>query len=121
MGIAISSKIDKKKYNVFCIVGDGECDSGSMWESVSMAGKLKTKNLIVIVDLNRLSEFQIFKDNVHKDIEKKFRSFEWNTKIINGHSYSELKSAFKLVKNTKKPLAIIANTCLLYTSPSPRD
>ncbi len=110
LGIAISSKIDKKKYNVFCIVGDGECDSGSMWESVSMAGKLKTKNLIVIVDLNRLSEFQIFKDNVHKDIEKKFRSFEWNTKIINGHSYSELKSAFKLVKNTKKPLAIIANT-----------
>lgn len=110
LGMAINSKIDKKKYNVFCLVGDGECDSGSMWESVSLAGRLKIKNLIVIVDLNRLSEFQIFEDNVHKEIEKKFKSFGWNTKIINGHSFYELKSAFNLVKKTKRPLAIIANT-----------
>ena len=110
LGIAINSRIDKIKYNVYCLVGDGECDSGSMWESVSMAGKLKMKNLIVIVDLNRLSEFQVFNDNVHKEIEKKFKSFDWNTKIINGHSFSNLKSAFNQIKKSKKPLAIIANT-----------
>ncbi len=110
LGMAINSRIDKERYNVFCLVGDGECDSGSMWESVSLAGRLKMKNLIVIVDLNRLSEFQIFEDNIHKEIDKKFKSFGWNTKIINGHSFSELKSAFNLIKKTKRPLSIIANT-----------
>ena len=110
LGIAINSRIDKKNYKVFCLVGDGECDSGSMWESVSMAGKLKMNNLIAIVDLNRLSEFQVFKDNVHKEINQKFHSFNWKTIIINGHSYHELKKAFNLVKKTKQPLAIIANT-----------
>lgn len=110
LGIALSAKIDNKNFKTYCLVGDGECDSGSMWESVAMAGKLKLKNLIIIVDMNRLSELQILEDKSDLKLQKNFKSFDWDTIIINGHSFNDLEKAFIKSKKNKRPTVIIANT-----------
>ena len=71
---------------------------------------LKIKNLTVIVDMNRLSEFQILNSNSDKELEKKFRSYNWNVKIINGHSFNEMEKVFRKKQTNSYPTAIIANT-----------
>ena len=109
-GIGIKSKIDNNNFKIYCLIGDGECECGSIWESVLCAARLKIKNLTVIVDMNRLSEFQILNSNSDKELEKKFRSYNWNVKIINGHSFNEMEKVFRKKQTNNYPTAIIANT-----------
>lgn len=109
-GIGIKSKIDKEKFKIYCLVGDGECESGSIWESVLSASRLKIKNLVVIVDMNRLSEFQILGAKSDLELKKKFNSYKWNTEIINGHSFNDMERVFKKKYKNEYPTVIIANT-----------
>ncbi len=109
-GICLSSRYDRENYNAYAIIGDGECESGSIWESVISAEKESINNLIAIIDMNRLSEFQIMSDYSDKILEKKFLSFGWDAKIIDGHNFTQIFKSLKNSKKNKKPLAIIANT-----------
>lgn len=56
-GMAMAAKIDKKRHRVFTIIGDGECDEGSTWETALFANQFKLSNLTVIVDHNKITEF----------------------------------------------------------------
>lgn len=109
-GIGLKSKIDKNKFKIYCLVGDGECESGSIWESVLSASRLKIKNLVVIVDMNRLSEFQILSSKSDLELKKKFKSYNWNVEIINGHSFDDMERIFNKKYNNEYPTAIVANT-----------
>lgn len=109
-GICLSSRYDKQNYNAYALIGDGECESGSIWESIINAEKEKINNLVVIVDMNRLSEFQIMKDESDQILKQKFISFGWDAEIINGHDFDQLFLSLKNSKKNKKPKAIIANT-----------
>ena len=111
-GICISAKIDNKKYKVFTLIGDGECESGSIWEAIKFASDEKLNNLITIVDMNRLSEMQIMKDDHDLDLKNKFESFGWTGLIVDGHSFEELISNLTLLinNNSNKPKFLIANT-----------
>jgi transketolase len=109
-GICISARYDKAKYKAFALVGDGECESGSIWESVINAEKENLKNLTVIVDMNRLSEFQVMKDKSDIILKNKFLSFGWDAIIIDGHNFSELFKELSKCNSNKKPKVIIANT-----------
>jgi transketolase len=109
-GICLSSRYDKQDYNAYALIGDGECESGSIWESIINAEKEKINNLVVIVDMNRLSEFQIMKDESDQILKQKFISFGWDAEIINGHDFDQLFLSLKNSKKNKKPKAIIANT-----------
>ena len=109
-GIGLKSKIDKNKFKIYCLVGDGECESGSIWESVLSASRLKIKNLVVIVDMNRLSEFQILGSKSDLELKKKFKSYNWNVEIINGHSFDDMERIFNKKYNNEYPTAIVANT-----------
>lgn len=109
-GICLASKFDKKKFGAIALIGDGECESGSIWESVLNASKERLNNLLVIVDVNRLSESQVSSKNSDKILRDKFKSFGWNSSIINGHKFSDIFFCLKKFKKLKKPFAIIANT-----------
>jgi transketolase len=110
VGIGLKSKIDKNKFKIYCLVGDGECESGSIWESVLSASRLKINNLVVIVDMNRLSEFQILDSKSDLELKKKFKSYNWNVEIVNGHSFDDMEKVFKKKHHNNFPTAIIANT-----------
>jgi len=116
-GIAYAGKLDKKKYKVFTIISDGECDEGSTWEAILFAGHHKLNNLITIVDFNKLQGFGYTKDilNLEPFLDK-WKSFNWNVVKINGHNLDEIAKALA-IKSINKPLAIIANTIKGYKGP----
>lgn len=120
VGIAFGAKLQGKSYRVYCVVGDGEMQEGSMWESIQFAAKYKLSNLTVIIDSNGLQAMD-FVSNVlspedfREDIKGKMTAFGFNTKICNGHSINEIIETFnELTLNNEKPQAVIAATTKGY-------
>jgi transketolase len=112
-GIALSAKIDNKKYLCFTLLGDGECHEGSVWEAAMFAGHRHLNNLIAIVDDNRLSATAFLKNYLDlAPLKEKWESFGWETKAVNGHSFEELLEVFNNIHSRRsvKPLVIIALT-----------
>ncbi|OGZ27151.1 MAG: hypothetical protein A2365_00580 [Candidatus Nealsonbacteria bacterium RIFOXYB1_FULL_40_15] len=103
-GMALSAEIDGNNYRSFALVGDGECEEGSIWESIMFAGKKQVKNLVGIIDRNRLSVTEKIEDK----LEEKIRASGWECKTVDGHSFKELLKA--LSEKPDHPLMIIADT-----------
>lgn len=112
VGIALGLKIKKSKSRVFVIVGDGECNEGTIWESALVASHHNLSNLYCIVDHNHSTDRALLID----DLSEKFKSFGWDTCAINGHSHKEIYNA--LIRKSDKPKVIIANTIKGYGSKS---
>lgn len=108
-GLAIASKLDNKDYISYALVGDGECDEGSIWESVMFAGQNQIKNLVVLVDRNWQSVTEIInKEKEISSLESRFEACGWEVITINGHNFTEIINSLK--NKTNKPLVIIADT-----------
>ena len=103
-GVAYGNKLLNIKSKVITLVGDGECNEGSIWETCMIASHHKLNNLICIVDKNKSSDRALKID----DLKSKFKSFGWLAVNIDGHSQKEIFKALNI--KSKKPLAIIANT-----------
>lgn len=105
VGYALSKKISKQKGMVYCLIGDGEANEGTVWESALYANNLKLDNLICIVDDNN-SQIRSMPSG---DIASKFSSFGWNSRIVDGHDVIRL---FKVLQTNKvgRPLCIVAKT-----------
>ena len=111
IGVAISSKKKGKNFSVYVIVGDGECNEGSIWEAAMAAPNFKLDNLYVIIDKNNFQQTGSNKEimNVEK-LKDKWTSFGWHTTELDGHNIQDLRNFFNESKDIKKPKAIIANT-----------
>ena len=111
-GMAYVGKQDNRKFRVFTILSDGECDEGSTWEAILFAGHHGLDNLVAIVDYNKLQGFGFTKDVL--DLEPfaaKWLSFGWEVKEINGHNFKEIVGILsKLPLKIGKPSVIIAHT-----------
>ena len=105
LGIAMGLGYKNSNQRVFCVVGDGELNEGSMWEAIILAGQHKCFNLTCIVDYNHSNDRSI----VWGKLEDKFREFGWNTAIIDGHNHEAIYEILN-DSQTEKPLAVIANT-----------
>ena len=79
-------KIQNKKGNIFCIVGDGEINEGSIWESLLIAVNNKLNNLIVIIDYNK-SQISSLEPNLNT---KMFKSFGCDVVLVDGHDVEQL-------------------------------
>ena len=93
------------------MVGDGELNEGSIWESFMIAKNWKLGNLIIIIDKNK---FQA-NDKTQKilnlgNLEKKIRSFELNLIRLNGHNFKQMIKKFNTLKKDDTPKVIIADT-----------
>lgn len=101
-------------YRVYCIVGDGECHEGEIWESAMFAAKYKLDNLINIVDYNKFCYGgPISQIMPLEPLADKFRAFGWWVKEIDGHNMTEIVDTLDLVNNLYgdgKPKCIIAHT-----------
>ena len=111
IGVAISSKKKKKNFCVYVIVGDGECNEGSIWEGAMAAPNFKLDNLYVIIDKNNFQQTGSNKEIMNVgNLKDKWSSFGWYTVELDGHNIQELYNFFKESKKIDKPKAIIANT-----------
>ncbi len=112
VGIALSAKIDKKDFHTYVLVGDGECNEGTIWEGIMSARKYRLDNLTAIVDLNGLQADGFTEDIMDMDsMSAKWGSFKWNVINTDGHDINSLLSAFDKKNRVKDiPTVIIAST-----------
>ena len=113
-GMALGAKKDKADWRVFCILGDGECDEGSVWEAALQANHYGLGNLIAIVDHNRMQSLDFCENTLKLEpFADKWRAFGWNVIPVDGHDVDALKAAFAQAKAnvaTDKPTVILAET-----------
>ena len=111
IGVAIASKKKKKNFDVYVIVGDGECNEGSVWESAMAAPHFKLDNLYVVIDKNNFQQTGSNEEIMNvANLKDKWSSFGWHTVELDGHNIEELYNFFNKGKTINKPKAIIANT-----------
>lgn len=105
VGMALGLKIRESSSRVVSIVGDGECNEGTVWEAALLAAHHKLDNLTCIVDFNHSGDRALMLG----DLSAKFRSFGWDVREIDGHNHSQIKDSLKPCSGTL-PRAVIANT-----------
>lgn len=119
-GMAYAAKKDGKQHKVYVVLGDGECNEGSVWEAAMFANHFRLNNLVCIVDHNHMASLDFNENTIEiEDFGAKWRAFGWNVIEIDGNNHVELRQAFaKADENSKsdlhKPTVIIANTIKGY-------
>lgn len=111
IGIAMAYKMQNRKNHVYVIIGDGECQEGSVWEAAMAAKNFKLDNLTVIMDNNKLQAMGTVKELMDiDDWSGKWKEFGWNVMDIDGHDIAQIEYALKSEKNKGIPTMVIANT-----------
>ncbi len=109
-GMSYALKQDGNPGKVFVILGDGECEEGTTWESAMFASHHRLNNLTVIVDRNRQQGLGA-SDQITalEPLSEKWKAFNWCVKKVDGHSCAELLAVFR-TQTGDAPLCIIAET-----------
>ena len=111
IGVALAGKRRKNAFNIFVVMGDGECNEGSVWEAALAAPQFKLDNLFAIVDRNNFQQTGSNEEIMSVgDLESKWESFGWQVVGVDGHNIEELYDAFTAEYEKNKPVAIIAHT-----------
>jgi len=125
IGMAIAEEVMKKKFGsnlinhkTYVIASDGDFMEGISHESMSLAGHLKLKNLVVFFDNNKISIDGSTKLAVSDNYKKRFESYGWNFQEVNGHNEKQISKAIKKTLKSKKPSLISCKTIIGYGSPN---
>jgi transketolase len=110
IGNALAAKKRGKSFRTFVLMGDGECNEGSVWESVMAGSHFQLDNLTAIIDRNSLQQTGKGSAIMNLgDMAEKFRCFGWHSETVDGHDVSSIHDAF-VADSNGKPKAIVANT-----------
>ena len=110
IGLAIASERMSKNFKTFVLLGDGECNEGSVWEAAMSVPNLNIKNLSVIIDRNNFQQTGTNKNIMNIDpIDDKWKSFGWDVNIVDGHNVDDLINYFENI-DFNKPNLLVANT-----------
>jgi transketolase len=111
-GMAIAAKRDGRPSRFFCLISDGECDEGSVWEAALFAPHHKLDNLIVIVDYNKIQSLGTVKEVIDLDpLPDKWRAFGWAVRELDGHDLPAIEAAVtQLPFEAGRPSCIVAHT-----------
>jgi transketolase len=112
-GMALGEKLNKSDHMIFVVLGDGECQEGSVWEAAMFAAHHSLDNLVAFVDRNKLGAEAYTEDTSSLEpFPEKWKAFGWNVKSVDGHSVEEISDALNGCRDSKagRPLMIVANT-----------
>ncbi len=112
IGMALAGRLDKRRYQVYCLTSDGEHQEGNTWEAIMFAGKEKINNLTVIIDRNNI-QIDGFTENVMplESLRDKYEAFNWHVLEVDGHNYRAIVDAAREANSVfEKPSVIIAHT-----------
>ncbi|MFZ5845319.1 MAG: transketolase [Patescibacteria group bacterium] len=111
-GVAYAGKLDKKRFRVFAILSDGECDEGSTWEAALFASHHHLDNLIAIIDYNKLQAFGYTRDVLNLEpFAQKWQAFGWEAREVRGHDFREIIDTLNKVPfKRSKPSIVLAHT-----------
>ncbi|OGC91404.1 MAG: transketolase [candidate division Zixibacteria bacterium RBG_16_53_22] len=114
VGAALGSRMDRHQRRIYCIMGDGEQQEGSIWEAAMAAAHYKLDNLCAIVDFNK-AQIDGFVENVMgiEPLADKYRAFNWYVVEIDGHDMDSIVEAFERARALKgRPTVILAHTIM---------
>lgn len=111
-GIALAGKLDKAKWRVYALLGDGELQEGQVWEAAMTSAHYKLDNLCAIIDANKLQiDGPVCQVMNIEPLTDKWSSFGWHVLEVDGHDIQGLLTAFEEAEKVKdKPSMIIAHT-----------
>ena len=113
-GMALAAKKDGAAHTVYAVLGDGECDEGSVWEAALQAHQYKLDNLVAVIDHNRMQSLDFCENTLGlAPFAEKWRAFGWHAIEVDGHDTAALEAAFaeaKAQRGTGVPTVIIAVT-----------
>jgi transketolase len=111
-GVALASKIQDVPKRVYALLGDGECNEGSVWESFMFANRYKLDNLLAVIDRNKLQSYGHDSEVLDMgDMGLKIKSFGWNVIVVDGHDCGQLwDAATEASEYRGSPTALVANT-----------
>jgi transketolase len=111
IGVALAGKRKNINYKVYVLMGDGECNEGSVWEAAMAGPHYKLDNLVAILDKNNLQQTGANSEIMSVgDLVSKWKSFGWQVFEIDGHNVPDIYDTFLSVKDQNGPVAIVANT-----------
>ena len=114
MGMAMAARLDGKSHRVYCIIGDGECDEGAVWETALIAAQYKLDNFIVTIDFNKFQSLAPVDETIRLEpMEDKWASLGWHVIRVDGHDHEALHAAYDEAKaqmGQGKPIVVIADT-----------
>lgn len=109
LGHAWYMKTNEETGKVVVVLGDGELNEGSVWESVMLAKQQSLSNLLAVVDWNGMQSDGLSKDIIYMDLENIWKSFGWDVTVCDGHDVEELQNAYTQ-KSEGIPRVILAKT-----------
>lgn len=110
-GLALAAKLDQFPSRTYVLVGDGECNEGSVWEAALFAAHHRLDNLVAIVDYNRWQSFGRTDEVMNLEpLPGKWHAFGWAVREIDGHDFAAILDACAWAKVQPQPTAIIART-----------
>lgn len=109
VGRALGFKQKKEDSKVYCVIGDGESNEGSIWESAMFASQMNLDNLVTIVDWNRMQSDGPTEGILNMDIEAMWKALGWAVCTVDGHDVAALEQALT-AKHKGQPLAVLART-----------
>lgn len=111
VGMALAARIQARSYKVYALLGDGECNEGSIWEAAMMASAQKLDNLRVLVDFNKWQATDRSESVLALNpLADKWRAFGWESYAIDGHDLRAVVDALTRPDPAGRPVAIIADT-----------
>ena len=114
VGMALGAKMDGAQWRTYVVLGDGECDEGSVWEAALQAAQYKLDRLIAVIDYNHMQSLATVDETLRLEpFEQKWKDFGWNALSVNGHDTDALQKAFDWAKEnagSRKPSVILAHT-----------
>lgn len=110
-GMALAAKMDGKRFLTFCLMSDGEMQTGNIWEAGMFAAAHKLSSLVGIIDRNNIQINGMTEDVMPlESLRAKWESFNWHVMEVDGHNIEEVVYAIDQSRAIEKPVMIIAHT-----------
>jgi len=111
VGVALAKRIDNRGEKVYCLVGDGECQEGTIWEAVMFAVHHQLNNLVILVDSNKIQKMDSLERivGIHSWKEH-FETFGCSVEEVDGHNIHEIKQVLEKENDSNKPKVVLLNT-----------
>lgn len=111
-GMALAGRLRGSDHRVFCVMSDGECDEGSVWEAILFAGHHRLGNLVAVVDYNKLQSLALVSETLGLEpFTSKWDAFGWRVVEANGHDTTQLVEALDIDRVAEgRPTVVIAHT-----------
>ncbi|MDO8521213.1 MAG: transketolase [bacterium] len=110
IAVGMAYALTNTKSKAYVLIGDGECNEGSVWEAVMFAGNHQLKNIVAIIDDNKFQGFGPTMSTNKHDLGTQWKAFGWKVLRADGHNPKDLVKVFREAKRATVPTVVIADT-----------